>query len=276
MDKHGTHRLRTIALLVVAAGAFLAVPSALADPITVHHAEGTLHGFLSLSNAGGKVIAVGDLLQVTEGDKVTSHLVFHFKDGSLDDETTVFTQKDEFKLIADHHVQKGPFFPTQIDMSIDAGSGEVTVRSKDKDGKEDVKTERMELPADLYNGMVTPITKNLNPEAAETKVSMIVATPAPRVVTLAFSPRPTLPFLLAGVRRKALGYEIKFELGGLAGIVAPIIGKKPPDVQIWVEGGELPTFIKETGPTYAQGPILTIQLTSPTWPRAASAAKAQK
>ncbi len=262
-------------LLAVLAGVLLAPRAALADPVAVHHPEGTLHGFLSLSNANGKVIAVGDLLQVAEDDKVTAHLIFHFKDGSLDDETTVFTQKGTFKLIADHHVQKGPFFPTQIDMSIDAGTGEVTVRSKDKDGKEDVKTEHMDLPPDLYNGMVTPIAKNLNPETAETKVSMVVATPAPRLVTLAFSPRPVLPFILAGARRKALGYEIKFELGGLAGIVAPLIGKKPPNVQIWVEGGELPTFIKETGPTYAQGPILTIQLTSPTWLRGSRSASAK-
>ena len=243
-------------------------PRAFADPVSVHHPEGTLHGFLSLSTSAGKTLASGDLLQVVEGDRVTSHLVFHFHDGSLDDETTVFSQKGEFRLISDRHIQKGPFFPTAIDLTIDAASGDVTVRSQKTGEKEEVKTQHMDLPPDLYNGLITPITKNLNPETPETKVSMIVATPEPRVVTLSFAPRPETAFSLAGSRRKALGYEIKFELGGLAGFVAPLVGKSPPDVQIWVLGGELPTFIREQGPTYAQGPILVIQLAGPVWPRA--------
>ena len=212
---------------------------------------------------------MGDLYQTVEGDRVTSHLVFKFRDGSLDEETTVFTQQGTFKLISDHHTQKGPFFPKPTELSIDAASGEVSVKSTGKDGKEDVKTQHMDIPADLCNGIVTPIAKNINPQAAESKVSMIVATPEPRLVTLAFSPRPTEPFSLAGASRKALSYEVKLELGGLAGVVAPLIGKKPPDIQISILGGELPTFVKEVGPTFAEGPILSIRLVSPVWPRAA-------
>lgn len=247
---------------------FCAVPTAaLAEPVSVHHPEGTLHGFLSLSTLGGRVLAVGDVLQIVEGDRVTSHLVFHFKDGSLDDETTVFTQKGQFRLISDHHVQKGPFFPTAIDLAIDAASGQVTVRSQKKNGKEEVKSEHMDLPPDLYNGLITSIAKNLNSEASETQISMIAATPEPRLITLSITPQGAQAFSLAGERRKALGYEIKFKLGGLAGFVAPLVGKSPPDVQIWVLGGELPTFIREQGPTYSQGPTLIIQLASPVWPR---------
>lgn len=278
MEKRHPHhplaRFTLCALLVEASAAvclfaFCASPPAVsADPVPVHHPEGTLHGFLSLSTPSGKVLAVGDVLQVAEGDRVTSHVVFHFKDGSLDDEITVFTQKGEFRLISDHHVQKGPFFPTAIDMVIDAASGQVTVRSQKKNGKEEVKSEHMDLPPDLYNGLITSIAKNLNPETAETKVSMIPATPDPRLVTLSIASRGTRAFSLAGQRRKALGYEIKFKLGGLAGVVAPLVGKSPPDVQVWVMGGEIPTFIREQGPTYAQGPILIIQLVSPVWPRA--------
>ncbi len=257
----------SILCILFTAALCLGIPTAWAEPVEVHHPEGTLHGFLALTTLDGKSLAVGDLYQTVEGDRVTSHLVFHFKDGSLDDETTVFTQQGTFKLISDHHVQKGPFFPTATDFSIDAASGEVVVKTSGKDGKENVKSQHMDMPADLCNGLVTPVTKNINPESPETKVSMIVATPEPRLVTLAFSPLPTEPFSLAGASRKALSYNIKFELGGLAGFVAPLIGKKPPDVQISILGGELPTFVKEVGPTYAEGPILSIKLVSPVWPR---------
>ena len=62
--------------------------------------------------------------------------------------------------------------------------------------------------------------------------------------------------------------EIKFELGGVAGLVAPLIGKQPPEIQIWILGGEVPAFVREEGPRYYGGPILSIQLAAPVWPKA--------
>jgi hypothetical protein len=53
--------------------------------------------------------------------------------------------------------------------------------------------------------------------------------------------------------------------------VAPLIGKQPPDIQIWIIGGEAPAFVKEEGILYQGGPIWTIQLTSPVWPAASDA-----
>ena len=70
-----------------------------------------MHGFLALTTEQGQVLAGGDLIEVVHGDRVTSHLTFHFKDGSLDDETTVYTQRGVFRLISDHHIQRGPYFP---------------------------------------------------------------------------------------------------------------------------------------------------------------------
>ena len=49
-------------------------------------------------------------------------------------------------------------------------------------------------------------------------------------------------------------------------MVAPLVGKAPPNIDLWVIGGLAPTFVREKGPTYQDGPILTIELTSPVWP----------
>ena len=236
------------------------------EPVRVHHPEGTLHGFLSLTTEQGQVLAHGDLIQIVRGDRVTSRLTFHFKDGSLDDETTVFTQRGVFRLIFDHHIQRGPYFPTQLDVSIDVGKGTFVTRTKDKDGKEKASTEQMKFPVDLYNGLVTPIVKNLNPDSPETKVSMIVSTPKPRVVTLVMRPMGTSRFSLVGFERKGLQYEIKIELGGLVGLIAPVVGKAPPNIYMWVEGGEVPIFLRETGPLFEGGAILSINLIGPAWP----------
>src|SRR5712671_2352316 len=127
-------------------------PGAPAEPIPVRHIEGTVHGFLALRSKEGQVLAVGDLFQVVRGDRVTARLLFRFKDGSVDDETTVFSQRGNFQLISDYHIQKGPSFPQPIDTSIDVPSGQIIVRSTGKGGKEEVKSEHLDLPPDLVNG----------------------------------------------------------------------------------------------------------------------------
>jgi hypothetical protein len=238
----------------------------LSEQVRVRHPEGTLHGFLSLTNEQGEVLADGDLIEIVRGDRVTSRLTFHFKDGSIDDETTVFTQKGVFRLISDHHVQHGQYFSTQLDVLVDVPKGTVVTKWKEKDGKEQEATEQMKLPQDLSNGLVTPVVKNLSPNAAETKVSMVVSTPKPRVVTLVMRPMGPAPFSLAGFERKGLQYEIKIELGGIVGLIAPVVGKAPPNIYMWIEGGEVPIFLRETGPLFEGGAILSINLIGPSWP----------
>ena len=238
---------------------------AIAEPVAVRHVQGTIHGFLEMRSEDGHVLAAGDAVQVAHGDQVTSRTTFHFKDGSLDDETTVFSQRRMFRLISDHHVQKGPAFPHPMDVMIEARGGTVTVRTDGKDGKEEVHTDKVALPPDLANGMVPLVIENLRLEAAETTVPMVVMTPKPRLVKLVISPQEKQSFSIAGTAHEALHYEVKIEIGGVAGMVAPLIGKAPPNIEIWIVGGEAPTFLREQGPIYADGPIMTIELASPVW-----------
>jgi hypothetical protein len=253
-------------LLIAILCAALLQSGALGESVPVRHVEGTIHGFLVLRTQEGHAIAVGDLVQVIHGERVISRLLFRFKDGSIDDETAEFSQHGTFQLITDHHIQKGPSFPKPMDMSIDVRRGEVTVRSTGKDGKEEVTTDHLDMPSDLANGMVLSLMKNIKPETPETKVSMIVATPKPRLVKLVISPRGEEPFSLQGAPRKATNFILKIELGGITGLVAPLIGKEPPDIHVWIIGGTAPAFVKEEGPFYPEGPIWNIQLTSPVWP----------
>jgi hypothetical protein len=46
-------------------------------------------------------------------------------------------------------------------------------------------------------------------------------------------------------------------------VIAPIIGKKPADIQLWAMGGDAPLFIGMKGALYAQGPVWTMALASP-------------
>jgi hypothetical protein len=78
-------------------------------------------------------------------------------------------------------------------------------------------------------------------------------------------PEPEESFAINGSTRKAIHYVVKIELGGLTGLVAPIIGKEPPDSHVWILDGEAPAFLKSELPLYQDGPIWRIELTSPVW-----------
>lgn len=239
-----------------------------AEPVAVRYPEGSVHGFLVMRTPEGKLLASGDLTQVIHGTRAVSHLVFRFRDGSVDDETAVFSQRGTFRLISDHHIQRGPSFPQSTDVLVNASTGQVTVRYKDKDKEHDkVETAHLDLPPDVANGIILGILKNIPPDTEEMKLSYVAATPKPRLVHLSIKPQGEETFSAAGIRHKATRFKVKAELGGITGIIAPLIGKQPADTQVWVAGGEAPAFVKLEGPLYLGGPIWTIEMTSPVWPR---------
>lgn len=234
------------------------------EVVAVRYREGVVHGFLALRTLEGKTLAVGDLIQSSQGDRVTSRLVFHFKDGSVHDETGVYSQGRGFRLLNAHLVQKGPAFERPMEVSIDGKSGRVTVRYTD-DGEEKVAAERLKLPPDLANGMILTLLKNIRPDAQRTTVSMVATAPKPRLVKLVITPAGKEPFWIGGTPREATHYVVKVEIGGVAGLVAPIVGKQPEDSHVWILGGKAPAFVKSEGPLYMGGPSWRIELVSPVW-----------
>jgi len=262
-------RARSFAIFLICACIFCAA-AASAAPVAVRYKEGLLHGFLVLSALDGTEIAEGDLTQVPHGNRITSHLTFRFKDGSRSEETAIFSQRSYFRLISYHLVQKGPAFPHATEITIAPATGQVTVNYTGDDGKEKTESERLKLPPDLANGLVLTLLKNLGPNPPPLEVSMVVPTPKPRLVKLAISNPGKDPFTLAGAAREALHFVIKIEIGGIAGLVAPLLGKQPPDAHIWIEGGESPTFVKSESIAFLGGPIWRTEVVAPVWPKAAS------
>jgi hypothetical protein len=267
-----TSRVRrpTIAAVLCASAALLRPPAVSAEPVPVRFAEGLVHGFLSLRTLDGALVANGDLLQFVRGDRVTARLVFRFKDGSLSDETAVYSQRGRFRLLTDHLVQKGPSFSKPLEAAIDSATGQVTVRYDD-DGKEKTETEHLELPADLANGMILTLLKNVRSDAPPATLSMVAFTPKPRLVKLALSVAGEDRLTTGTASRKATHYVVKIEIGGLSGLIAPLVGKQPPDSHVWVLGGEAPAFVKSEAPMFLGGPIWRIELVSPVWPKKAAA-----
>jgi hypothetical protein len=238
--------------------------------VAVRYLEGVSHGFLVLRTQEGKPIADGDSIQIARGDIVTSRMRFHFKDGSTYEETTKFSQRGTFKLLSDHIIQKGPAFKRPMEVTIDATSGQVTVRYTE-DGQEKVLDERLELPPDIANGIVFTVLKNLPRSATKTTVSYVAVTPKPRLVNLEIVPQGEEAFSIGSYNHKAIHYVVKVKIGGVAGVVAPLIGKQPPDTQVWVLADEAPAFVRSDGLLFGEGPIWRMELAIPAvWPQASS------
>jgi hypothetical protein len=235
-----------------------------AAQVAVRHTEGDVHGFFVVKTLQGRTLADGDMTQVSHGERVTTRLMIQFKDGSVHDETAVFSERHSFRLLNYHLVQKGPSFPHPIELSMDGSTGQVTVQYTDK-GKEQTSTDRLKLPPGMANGLIPILLKNIS-DSGPVTLSLVAATPKPRLVKLEITAKGEEPFSLAGSSRKATHYVVKVEIGGVDGAMAPLLGKQPPDTHVWILGGEVPAFVKMQGPLYLGGPIWRIELACPVWP----------
>src|SRR5262249_36984304 len=172
-------------------------------------------------------------------------------------------------------LQKGPTFQQPLEAWIDRASGRVRVRYTD-DGQEKNVDEQMKLPDDLSNGIILTLLKNVSPQAAPPTLSMVAFTPKPRLVKLDISRAANDPFALNGITRRATHYVVKIDIGGFAGLVAPLVGKQPPDSDVWILPGDAPAFVKSEGPLHLGGPIWRIELVSPVWRAEATATNGQR
>jgi hypothetical protein len=207
-----------------------------------------------LRDASGEKIAQGDLMQIARGDRVENRLTFRFRDGSLYDETVVYSQRDVFTLLSYRLVQRGPSFPETMDATVDRESGRFTVRYKsDDDSPEEVIKGKFEMPDDAYNGLLSTLMKNL-PTGTSATVQIIAFTPKPRLVKMLLMPASSDTVMMSETAVPSTRFLVKPQLGLFASLLVADI----PDIKIWVSGGEAPAFLRFEGPLYFMGPIWRI------------------
>ena len=208
----------------------------------------------------GKIIARGEFSQTAQGDEVLMRLTYHFVDGSIDDETTTYRQQGTFRLVRNHHIEKGPFFVKPIDFTVEAATGIATSHTEDKDGKIHVESRHIDLPDDLANGFVGTLLLNLPQDAAPFRVGMLAPVAGGRLIQLLISSEGEQPFQTQGQSLKATVFRIHPELGGILGVIAKLLGLQPKDVMVWVLEGEEPAVVRIVGQLGGYGPVVSSDL----------------
>lgn len=242
-------------------------PAAVEDaPIAVRYSEGVVHGFLVLRSDAGVPLGYGDLLQARRQGAVKSRMVFHFNDGSLFDETVVFTQRNVFAMQSYHLVLHGPAFLEDIDFELARATKAYRLTTKNhSDGREEVDSGTFDLPPDVYNGMVLTVAKNL-PTGGRATVHVVALTPKPRMIQLEMFSAGEQRVLLGKHPETAVHWVFHPKLGALLGFFAKLLGKTPPDNHAWIVTDEVPGFVRFEGPLYLKGPTWRIELATPAWP----------
>jgi len=100
-------------------------------------------------------------------------------------------------------------------------------------------------------------------------MSLIAPIGKGRLIQLSIDVAGDEPFSpVLGVRRKAMVFRIHPELDGIAGVVAPVIGKQPKDVFVWILEGEVPGLVREIGPLEEGGPVVSVEPAGASYPPA--------
>lgn len=230
-----------------------------AAPVKVRFPEGVTRGFLAVRTPQGDRIGHGELTQRPRGDEVDSRLLLQFKDGSVHDETTTYSQRGVFRLEAYKLTQRGPSFPG-AEVSFDRKSGRYQARTHDKvGGTEETASGEFDMPADLANGMALLLLKNL-PAGERTAAQMVAFLPKPRLLKMELGQEGEDRVVFAGNPRQAARFLVNLEIGGLTGVVASMIGKSPPDLRYWLALGDLPAFVRFEGAMFLKGPVWRVEM----------------
>jgi hypothetical protein len=261
-----TLSMKALAVGMLILAALLGWPGlAMAAPVPVGFFEGTTRAFLLLHTIEGVFLGRGDLIQVVRGGEIDSRMVFRFEDGSVFDETVVFTQQRFFTLEKYTLAQRGPAFKEDIEVSMER-SGKYRVKTKPREGGEEKTFEgTLDLPPDVYNGLVLTVVKNLPKGAGET-IHLVAFTPTPRLIQLELTPVGERKVLVGGIAKTAAHYLLHPKLGVWLELFARILGRLPPDYNAWIIPDEPPAFVRFEGQLSPTGPVWRVELTLPRWP----------
>src|SRR5471030_1767884 len=135
-----------------------------------------------------------------------------------------------------------------------------TRRTVDSDGKTRDESAHIDLPDDVSNGFVGTLLLNVPPKTAPFRVGILAPVGSGRLIRILISAEGEKQFQMDGKTLKAAVFRIHPELGGIVGLIAPLIGLQPKDVMVWVLEGDDPAVVRIVGQLGGYGPVVSSEL----------------
>ncbi len=217
--------------------------AAAAGPVPVRHALGDLHGFPSMSDPAGKVIADGELTQERRGERLVVHVRWAFADGRRADE------RDEFRVGGELEQERFAWVETKGGeelrrFEVDFATGDASSVTRDRDGKPKHEKAQLDLPrgrAFAGYGTALAVSELSLGTGAKAEITFVAFTNAPRAVTLQVHNEGEEDVRVAGrsVRcdRITLHPELPFPIKLFAGA---------KDAHLWLTHAPPPALVRAT------------------------------
>jgi len=248
---------RLLAALLVLGAATAAAEEP--QPVKPRHVFGTLHGFPSMSEANGQVIADGELTQERVGDKLRVRIRWAFADGREVEERDEFQVDKVLAQIRFSWVEsrKG----TELRrFEVDFSSGKASSLTRKEKGELEREESTMELPAGRsFAGYGTALAiGELSPGPGEkAHLTFVAFTPKPRDVTLEITRDQTEGLSVAGRSIPTDRYTLRAEIPFPASIFV-----SAKDAHLWFTHGPPPVLVRAEQNLIAKDdPVVVIDVT---------------
>ena len=157
-----------------------------ASAIELRSEPGALHGFPSMSDLGGHVIADGELTQEVRGNELVARVRWQFRDGHRAEEVDTFALRPELAQRTFSFVETGGGVERRR-FEVDFGSGQAAAVIG-KGDRPDHANARLELPRGRsfagYGAALAASELPLERVGASQEITFVAFTPGPRSVTL--------------------------------------------------------------------------------------------
>jgi len=243
-------------LLILGAG------SASADeqqPIKPRHVLGTLHGFPSMSDTTGRVIADGELTQERAGDRLRVRIRWVFADGREVEE------RDEFQIDKILAQRRFSWVESRKEtelrrFEVDFLTGRARAVTRNEKGELEREESEMELPAGRsfagYGTALAISELSLSP-GGEGRITFVAFTPKPRDVTVKVTRDRTERLSVAGRAIPTDRYTVHAEIPFPANLFA---GAK--DAHLWFTHTPPPALVRaEQNLAAKDDPVVVIDVT---------------
>lgn len=233
---------RSLAPILLSALSLLAAaPPAFA--VELRYPQADLHGFPSMSDDRGRVIADGELTQRRKGDRLLVHAVWRFKDGRVAEEDDVLRTRPELIQESFRWVERRGKEEVRR-AEVDFRTGKATL-TRAEDGKPKTWEEKLDLPAGkAFTGYSTALAASqLRDELAKSEarlsLTFVAFTPKPRTVELEIGREPGSRIRAAGRQLAADLFTLHPKLPFPLSVVA-----HPPDSHLWFTHGSPPALLR--------------------------------